>query len=423
MIDRVLILVCLLLTLGVGSAQGSEQENIPFQGKQAPPPNDRLHSHTERSLTVTTAVPSAEETEAIFGADLYRENIQPVWVQVENLGDTTLFLTPMGMDRGYFTPRETAQRIRTGADKTPGFQNIEREGTVRLPIPPNSIQSGYIFTRVDEGTKNFNVDVIGDGNQPYMMTFFIPVPGLKLDHYEVDIPGMYPESELIDVDLAELVGKLEAMPCCVRDAKGEDKGDPLNLVFVGHIMDLYYALMRAGWDETETIYSSSLLKTAASALSGGRYRYSPVSALYVFGRSQDVAIQRARSSIHERNHLRIWLTPLRFEGKPVWIGQISRDIGVHFTWRTITTHKIDPNVDETREFLLEDFAYAESLEKFGYVGGVGAAPYNKPRGNLTGDPYFTDGRRIVLWISEQPVSINEIEALDLAPYYTGAIGD
>jgi hypothetical protein len=45
----------------------------------------------------------------------------------------------------------------------------------------------------------------------------------------------------------------------------------------------------------------------------------PVSALYVFGRSQDAALQRARSSINERNHLRIWLTPLRFEGKPVWI--------------------------------------------------------------------------------------------------------
>jgi hypothetical protein len=145
--------------------------------------------------------------------------------------------------------------------------------------------------------------------------------------------------------------------------------------------------------------------------------------LYVFGRSQDAAMQRARSSIHERNHLRIWLTPLRLEGKPVWIGQISRDIGVHFTWRTITTHKIDPNVDETREFLAEDLAYAEALEKLGYVGGVGAAPYEQPRGNLTGDPYFTDGQRIVMWVSGTPTAISEIEILDLSPYHTGAVGD
>jgi hypothetical protein len=293
---------------------------------------------------------------------------------------------------------------------------------IRLRVPPQSIQSGYIFSQVDEGTKSFNVDVIG-GGEPYLMSFFVPVPGLKLDHYEVDIPGMYAESELKHVDLAGLVAELERLPCCVRDKKGEDRGDPLNLVFVGDIMDMYYAFMRAGWDETETIYGASLMKTAASALSGGLYRYSPVSALYVFGRPQDVALQRARTSIHERNHLRIWLTPLRLEGKPVWIGQISRDIGVRFTWRTITTHKIDPDVDETREFLLEDMAYAQALAKVGYVGGVGPAPYDQPRGNLTGDPYFTDGQRVVMWITGEQSAMNEIEVLDLSPYHTGHVSD
>jgi hypothetical protein len=343
-------------------------------------------------------------------------------VQIENRGDTTLFLTPMGLDRAYYTPREALQRARSNESaKVPGA-DIEAHGIARMPLPPRSILSGYIFSRVDEGTKSFNVDVIGDGN-PYLMTFFVPVPGLRLDHYEVDIPGMYPESELQHVNLKQLVEKLEAMPCCVRDEDGQDKGDPLNLVFVGDIKDMYYAFMRAGWDETETIYGSSLLKTAASAISGGRYRYSPVSPLYVFGRSQDTALQRARSSIHERNHLRIWLTPLRYEGEPVWIGQISRDIGVHFTWRTITTHKIDPDVDETREFLAEDMAYAEALAKIGYVGGVGATSYDKPRGNLTGDPYFTDGQRVVMWISGAPTAINEIEVLDLSPFHTGVVGD
>ena len=406
----------------MGATIGYAQDQLLFHGEQVLPPNDRLHIQTERSLTVATAVPSAEETEAIFGVDLYRKNVQPVWIQVENHGDSTLFLTPMGLDQGYYTPRETAHRSRADKSATPRNQHFEKSGIVNMRVPPNSIQSGYIFSRVDEGTKSFNVDIIG-GEQPHMMTFFVPVPGLKLDHYEVDIPGMYPESELEHVDLQQLVAALETMPCCVRDEKGKDKGDPLNLVFIGGIQDMYYAFLRAGWDETETIYGSSLMKTAASALTGGRYRYSPVSPLYVFGRSQDTAMQRARSSIHERNHLRIWLTPLRFEGKPVWIGQISRDIGVHFTWRTITTHKIDPDVDETREFLAEDLAYAEALEKIGYVGGVGAAPYEQPRGNLTGDPYFTDGQRIVMWVSSSPTAINEIEVLDLSSLHTGAVGN
>ena len=413
------ILLSLLLVVLVSAA--SAQERQLFAGRQVPPPNDRLYSQTQRSLTVATAVPSAEETEAIFGADLYGKNIQPVWVQVENRGDQTLFITPMGLDPAYYSPREALQRTRAGADGANG-NVLERSAMTRLRVPPQSIQSGYIFSRVDEGTKSYNVDVIGE-NQAFRMTFFVPVPGLKLDHYEVDIGGMYPESELKQVDLPQLVAELERLPCCVRDERGEDRGDPLNLAFVGDISDMYYAFMRAGWDETETIYGASLLKTAASAVAGGLYRYSPVSPLYVFGRSQDVALQRARTSINERNHLRVWLTPLRFEGKPVWVGQISRDIGVRFTWRTITTHKIDPNVDETREFLLEDLAYAQALTKFGYVGGVGPAAYDQPRGNLTGDPYFTDGRRLVMWITGEQSAIDEIEVLDLSPYQTGYVSD
>ena len=408
----------LLLTLVLLCPVTSNGQNtLLLQGKQTPPPNDRLHIQKERSVTVATAVPSEEETLEIFSRNLYRKNIQPVWVQIENSSENTLYLTPMGLDQGYFTARESAHRSRGDLSQPPPNRDFERRAVQQLTIAPQSIQSGYIFSRVDEGTKSFNVDIIGDGT-PYKMTFFVPVPGLRLDHYDTSIPDLYPEQDLQHVDIKQLVAALEAMPCCVSDASNKDKGDPLNLVFIGDINDMFYAFMRAGWDQTETIYASSLIKTAASAMSGDRYRYSPVSDLYVFGRPQDVALQRARKSIHERNHLRVWLTPLRLEKKPVWIGQISRDIGVHFTWRTITTHKIDPDVDETREYLAEDMAYAGGLQKIGYVNGVGAAPYERPRGNLTGDPYFTDGQRSVMWITGKPMAIEDIETLDLSPYYT-----
>ena len=178
---------------------------------------------------------------------------------------------------------------------------------------------------------------------------------------------------------------------------------------IGDPADVYHAFIRAGWDETETVYKGSAWRTMTSFIGGGEYRYSPVSGLYVFGRPQDVAFQKARNTIHERNHLRLWLSPYRYEGKSVWLGQISRDIGVRFTKKTITTHKIDPDVDETREYLLENLAYSQALAKFAYLGGVGAAPIDQPRGNLTGDPYFTDGYRLVLWVSSRPVDIADIE--------------
>jgi len=131
----------------------------------------------------------------------------------------------------------------------------------------------------------------------------------------------------------------------------------------------------------------------------------------LFGRAQDLALQKARDNIHQRNHLRLWLTPMRYHGKQVWVGQISRDIGSRLTLHspTFTTHKIDPDVDEARAALAEDMAYSQSLSKLGLVEGVGAATREAPRNNLTTDPYYTDGNRVVLLFDRRPVSLAEIE--------------
>jgi hypothetical protein len=404
--------LALLATSAILGHTACAQDGELARGHEVDPPNDRYFVEVQNGVRITSAVPSALETIQIFGVGLYTRNIQPVWVQVENTTDEDMWFLPVGIDEAYYTPIETSYRRQNRVSLLDwGINRDFYESNMDIHIRPREIQSGYVFTRVDQGTKSFNVDVISRQDQ-FRMSFFVPVPGLKLDHYRVEWESIYDESEIREVDLAGLVSALEKLPCCVKDRKGENDGDPLNLVIVGNVRDAYYAFMRAGWDETETIYGGSLWKTLGSALSGSEYRYSPVSALYVYGRAQDVALQKARTSINKRNHLRLWLTPLRYEGKPVLIGQISRDIGVRFTWKTITTHKIDPDVDEAREYLLEDLAYAESVRAFGYARGVGAAPFDSPRGNLTGDPYFTDGLRLILFLSAEAVDISEIEVVD-----------
>ncbi len=300
-----------------------------------------------------------------------------------------------------------------GARKAkPEIRKFFFDQKIDIFIDPGENRSGFMFTQVQEGTKSFNVDVYTANGELVNFTFFVPVPGLRLDHLEVDWDNVNPESEIRDLDKEELVEYLEALPCCTTDKNAEGTGDPLNLVVIGSVDEVYYAFIRAGWDETEVISKSSLAKMGKSFVTGSEYRYSPVSGLFVLGRPQDVAFQKARDSINERNHLRLWMLPVRFEGKPVWIGQISRDIGVRFTAKTITTHKVDPNVDETREYLVENLAYSQALAKLGYVEGVGAAALDAPRGNLTGDPYFTDGKRVVLWITSQPKSFDDIQDLD-----------
>ena len=398
------------------SVAPAQDGGAPVHSSEIEPPSDRIHVNSERDIRVSTAVPSREEVKEIFGVNLYRRNIQPVWVKIENLRDETAWFLPTGLDEGYFTPIETSYRSQGRIAILNPTVNIDMYGkSMALRVPGGGVRSGYVFTRIDEGTKSFNIDVITPSDH-FLMSFYVPVPGLRLDHYKIDIDGMHGEDEIVNVDLDGLVKGLEALPCCVRDKKGENYGDPLNFAIVGDIRDAYYAFMRAGWDETETTYGTSLWQMLKSSVGGSEYRYSPVSALYVFGRPQDTALQKARSNINQRNHLRVWLTPMRFEGKPVWIGQISRDIGVRFTTKTITTHKIDPNVDETREYLIEDLAYAQSLAKIGFVRGFEPAPYDEPRTNLTGDPYFTDGLRVVMFLSAEPTAISELEILELGAF-------
>jgi hypothetical protein len=400
------VIAALLILLLAGCAS-----SFDFKPVESSPFLERAVTQVKDGVRVTAAVPDKNETRELFGMSLYKKRVQPVWIEIENMTEEPVGFLPFSVDADYHTPLEIASLTRSDKKRREAEQQLLRN-SVNMWIAPGATRSGFIFTNADEGTKAFNADLFSD-ERSWAFTFFIQVPGLAVDHYDIDFHAIYPEEQVTHfTDAESFIAALEKLPCCVVDSKGENTGDPLNIVLVGEPGDIYYSVIRAGWDETEAVTAASGWKTAASFFTGGAYRYSPVSSLYLFDRKQDVALQRIRENIHERNHFRLWLAPMTFKGQTVWIGQISRDIGVRFTWKTITTHKIDPDVDETREFLIENLAYNQVLEKFAYVRGVGETPIDEPRGNLTGDPWFTDGLRVVLWIASDLTSLDDIEYLD-----------
>jgi hypothetical protein len=271
---------------------------------------------------------------------------------------------------------------------------------------------GFVFTPLDVGTKVVHVCLQPTGNlldqlktektmqEGLEFTFSVPVPGISADYLKRDFATLVAPGTEVKCDLPTLVDRLTKMPPTTTNTKDTRHGDPANLVVIGSFETILGAFA-ARWDESETITLATCWKTARSFLLGSQYRYSPVSPLHLFGRSQDVALQRARRSINERLHLRLWLTPLTYENQPVWLGQVSRDIGVRFTTKVwnLTTHRIDPDVDEARDYVLEDLLHAERVDAAGYVDGVGDCLRTAPRHNLTGDPYFTDGKRVVVMLS------------------------
>jgi len=408
-----LLILVSLAFIGCAQFQHKLPETLPFM--------ERAQTKTEGQVRVTVAVPSAEESEQIFGFPLARNNMQPVWLEVENNSDTTFFLYHIAMDPDIYSSGEVAWKFQSSLYSKGAQQNIYnlfRDNEIDWFFKPGSTSSGFVYTNLKMGTKAVLVRLFAEKNVREF-AFFVEVPGLKADHHELDPYTLYSEKDFIDLDDDGLRQALEDLPCCMTNKDGSGKSDPLNIVVIGPVEEIWAAFINRGWDEAEIIYGASLGRTIASSLFGRRYRYSPMSALYFYGRPQDVGLQKARQTVDERNHLRLWLSPMRYEGMPVYVGQISRDIGVKLTTKspTLTTHEVDPDVDEARDYLMQDLLESQKVAKFGFVEGVGKAEMKNPRYNLTDSPYWTDGWRVVFVFSEEVIALDEVEVFDWKRLY------
>jgi len=392
---------------------------------------ERAELQRDEELAVSVSVLDDRESERFFGVRLARKGIQPVWLRIVNKGEQSYRLHLMSLDPNYYSALEAAFINHYAAGKrlielgilawvvlpllallAPFKWLGARSSNRRMDayfqehgigwglIRPGEELSGFAFTSLDEGKKEVTVGLLGAGRIKQFF-FSIPVPGLKVDHANKAFDDLYRPEDTVECDEGELRERLEELPRSTTNKRGTVEGDPLNLVAIGDFTTILNGF-GGHWDETETLSPGSCWRTLKAFLLGAGYRYSPVSPLYVAGRSQDFALQKARRTINQRLHLRFWITPLRFAGKPVWIGQISRDIGVRFTLKTwnLTTHRIDPDIDDARDYALGDLMDVGRVSKVGYVAGVEAAGRKSPRHNLTGDPYFTDGLRAVAIFSE-----------------------
>jgi len=411
MIRTTLIIVVIVLAIAGCATKGplTEAEKLDYKS--------RAVTRSDGAVLVSASVLSADESRDVYGVPLEKKGIQPVWIEVENGDDIAYWMMSPGIDLNFFPASEAIEAF-SDDYKPSKINKLEQHFDAlafRNPIPPGKTVSGFVLVNLDQGVKMVHVDLVAN-NRHKSISIFAVIPGFRSDYRarRTFIQELFKEEEIIDyTDEQSFRAALEALPCCVTNKDGTRNGDPLNLVIVGGQDDAFPALVRRGWRPTEQTWSGSVLKMINSAMSGDRYPYAPISPLYVYDRPQDFALQKARDNIHQRNHLRLWLSPMRYQGKSVWVGQISRDIGSRFTIHSpyLTTHKIDPDVDEARTALMEDLAYSQSLVKLGLVKGVGAATKENPRRNLTTDPYITDGFRGVLIFDFHSTALTEIRFL------------
>jgi hypothetical protein len=351
---------------------------------------DRAETQVEGNIRVTAAIPDVEETRAIFGFPLYDKDIEPIWLEIENNGTLPVRFAPYGTDPDYYPPLEVAWAFRGGLAKAAKseMQHYLYENSMPRRIPAGEVRSGFIFTRANPGTRDFNVDVFGD-EEDHSFAFFIEVPGFVADYTGVKFEALYRPDEIEDYAFENFLEALTGQPCCAQNESGERKGAPVNVVLVAKGEDGVHALLRAGWQQTPQA-------------SDEQEREKQKRGQFLFGRPADALFRKKSGSFGERNELRLWLAPMTVEGEQVWAGQAS-----HFMARKLGDARLDPDVDDARMYMTQIMWYGQTLRKLGWSKGAEAVPIDKQKTDVNGAPFFTDGYRAVMWLSADPVSMME----------------
>jgi hypothetical protein len=206
---------------------------------------------------------------------------------------------------------------------------------------------------------------------------------------DVRFVDLYRSDELITLQDADLLGPAPgSAPCCSSSAGDDGAGMPFNLALVGKARTVQRALFRAGWNETSR--ADPLTQDARQNF----YR----------GRTPDGIFFKSRGNGDDRQELRIWATPMRLDGLPVWWVQAVHDLA------SGEPVSIDPDIDASRNRAAQSFWYGQSLKMIGIAPVVSSSSLEIPAVTFSGAHYFTNGVRLILWLSDDPIPIDQVQS-------------
>ena len=387
-----LVLSLLLLTL-VGCASWQLPAEFDISVLRA-----RAETEVVRDVRLRAAVLRSSESQQMFGANINKIGVQPVWIEVENNTNQTLWLLKPGTDPHLFSPLEVAWSFHVSFDDETNAMLDDHFDSLSFqnPITPGTIQSGIIFTNPDQKSKLLSIDILGQG-QLFPFTLFPRVPGSEMDSSTI-FASIKRLSEAADFDYQDanrFRTRLEQLPCCATSVNGSEAGDPLNVILVGDFADIATAFARRGFRLNTLDFDNSQ---------------------QLFGRSPDLVARKAGLSGVPTNWVRLWVAPLRYRGQSVFMVEAGRPVGGRFLELEEKDLVLHPKVDEVRNLLIQDMLYSGGLGKLAFVSGVGATNPGETHGSLDGASYYTDGLRAVLFLVTRPLSLSELEILDWHPY-------
>lgn len=273
-------------------------------------------------------------------------------------------------------------------------------------FPLNSAKAGALIGRVSDlgASVPFSVGASGEVTMPTNGRLFLRVNvsadlaatgsfKVKLKFVTASVKA----ASEATIGVAELVSPemFESIPRRVGDLAG-NPGDMVNYALVGTEAQVKAAFKAGGWVEVDKNVEDAVLHGILSTLNHEAYTEMPMSTLFLFGRGQDLSFARGDplKVAAERHHLRVWKSTVYVGGKTLWVGSCTHDIGFEKDQRNgNVTHKIDPKVDDERDYLLQSFDSTGAFTSAAYVTPEG--PMLTAR-TATGGSFYSDGRILVM---------------------------
>jgi LssY C-terminus len=206
------------------------------------------------------------------------------------------------------------------------------------------------------------------------------------------VPALTIFPQPVDPALAK---NLDGLPRRVND-EFNNLGDMVNFVLIGSKEQVQNALAAANWHVADTQNSNAVANAILQTMNKQDYVAMPMSQLMLFGRDQDFGYEQAEaySVVASRHHFRLWKAPFTYQGKEVWVGAGTHDIGFEKDQRNgKVTHKIDPTVDGERDNIARSLQQAGKTLSIAYY--LPPNPVQEAK-NATGGSYHSDGRLAVI---------------------------
>ncbi|WGD36784.1 LssY C-terminal domain-containing protein [Lysinibacter sp. HNR] len=192
-------------------------------------------------------------------------------------------------------------------------------------------------------------------------------------------------------------------------------GDPVNVALRGSEKQVLSAMQSAGWTLADDLTWRSSIRIAAATLFRRSYDQAPVSPLFLFGRKQDFSFeQEVNGSPGKRHHIRFWQCPpgwLLPGGTGVdWLAAGSYDRAVGLSLFTLQiTHKISPDIDAERDFMLEGLTRALPAITVDTIRDFSTGYHSRNGG---GDNVVTDGDLPIVDLREVVPQESTLPSLD-----------